>query len=209
MKNKIFVVLFLIILIGLLIGIILGFNVDFDYRNHNLVSINIGQEFNIDDIKSITNDVFPNQKLQIQRAGAYSDNLVIKVNEINDEQKNTLNTKINEKFGIDNKVEDIEVNYISNYRLRDIVTPYIIPIIISTVLILIYMGIRFRQIGIAKVISQIIGLSIIAEMLYLAILAITRYPINRLVMPVGIVIYMIILAVLTSSFEKQLSIEKE
>lgn len=209
MKNKIFVVLFLIILIGLLIGAILGFNVDWDYKNYNLVGIDIGQDFNIDDIKSITNDVFPNQKLEIQKAEVYSDNVVIKVNEINDEQKNILNTKINEKFGIDNKVEDIEVNYIANYRLRDIIKPYIVPIIISTVLILIYMAFRFKKIGIAKVISQIICLSIIAEGLYIAILAITRYPVNRLVMPVGIVIYMTIITVLTASFEKQLSLEKE
>lgn len=209
MKNKIFVGLGIVILVGLIIIVALGFNVDMCYKNYNLVDIKIGQDFNINDIKNITDEVFQKENVEIQKAGVYGDNVVIKVNNISDEQKSLLNTKVNEKFGLDNTVDDIEVNYIPSYRLRDIVKPYIIPLIITTVLILGYMAIRFRKIGIAKVISQAVILTVIAELLYISIIAITRYPVNRLVMPTGVVIYITILTVLTGMFEKQKSLQEK
>lgn len=209
MKNKIFVGLGIVILVGLIIIVALGFNVDMCYKNYNLVDIKIGQDFNINDIKNITDEVFQKENVEIQKAGVYGDNVVIKVNNISDEQKSLLNTKVNEKFGLDNTVDDIEVNYVPSYRLRDIVKPYIIPLIITTVLILGYMAIRFRKIGIAKVISQAVILTVIAELLYISIIAITRYPVNRLVMPTGVVIYITILTVLTGMFEKQKSLQEK
>lgn len=206
MKNKILIGLAIVILVGIIITVAVGFNVDMCYRDYNLVDIKIGQDFNINDIKTITNEVFQKQNVEIQKAGVYSDNVVIKVNNITDEQKNLINTKINEKFGINNSVDDIKVNYIPSYKLRDIIKPYIIPLIITTVLILAYMAIRFRKIGIAKVISQAVILTIIAELLYASIIVITRYPVNGLVMPVGVVIYITIITVLTGMFEKQKSL---
>ncbi len=206
MKNKILIGLAIVILVGIIITVAVGFNVDMCYRDYNLLDIKIGQDFNINDIKTITNEVFQKQNVEIQKAGVYSDNVVIKVNNITDEQKNLINTKINEKFGINNSVDDIKVNYIPSYKLRDIIKPYIIPLIITTVLILAYMAIRFRKIGIAKVISQAVILTIIAELLYASIIVITRYPVNRLVMPVGVVIYITIITVLTGMFEKQKSL---
>lgn len=207
MKNKIFVGLSIVVLIGIIIVAVFGFKVDFAYKNYHLVDIQIGQEFNIKDIEGITNEVFPKQKVEIQKAGVYSDNVVIKVDEISEEQKNALNTKINEKFSIDNGIDDIEVNFIPSYRLRDIVKPYIVPMIIVTAVIFGYMSLRFRKLGIVKVLSQATVLTIIAELLYFAIIAITRYPVNRLVLPISIVIYITILTVLNGMFEKELSIK--
>lgn len=206
MKNKILIGLAIVIIVGIIITVAVGFNVDMCYRDYNLVDIKIGKDFNVNDVKNITNEVFQKENVEIQKAGVYSDNVVIKVSNITDEQKNLINTKINEKFGINNSVDDIKVNYIPSYRLRDIVKPYIIPLIITTVLILVYIAIRFRKIGIVKVISQSIILTVIAEILYASIIVITRYPVNRLVMPVGVVIYITIITVLTGMFEKQKSL---
>ena len=209
MKNKIFVGLSIVVLIGIIIIAICGFNVDYAYKNYYLVDIQIGQEFNINDIENITKEVFGKQSVEIQKAGVYSDNVVIKVKEISEEQKNTLNTKINEKYSVENKVEDIEVNYIPSYRLRDIIKPYIVPFISVTVVIFAYLAIRFRKLGIAKVLSQVAVLTTIAELLYISIIAITRYPINRVVLPIGIVIYMIIITVLNGMFEKELTLKSK
>ena len=209
MKNKIFFGLAVLVFLAGLIVAIWGFNVDMSYKSYNLVDVKIGKDFDMNDIRKIANDVFGKQDIEIQRAGIYSDNIVIKVNEINDEQKNNLNNKINEKYGLENSVDDITVNYIPSYRIRDIVKPYIIPLIVATALVLIYMAIRFRKIGVAQVISQVIILSVIAEVLFAGVIAITRFPVNRLVMPGAIIIYITILTVLTGMFEKQLSLNSE
>ena len=209
MKNKIFAVLAIIILIGIILVATLGFNVNIAYKGYNLVDINIGKDFNISDIKSITDEVFNKGYVEIQKTGAYSDGVAIKVYEINDDQVNLLNTKINEKFGIENTIDDIEVNYIPRNRLRDIIKPYAIPLATATILILIYMCIRFRKLGVSKIIYQLVSLVIMAELLYGSVIAITRYPINRLVMPVAVIIYISVITVLTRNFEKQISEEKE
>ncbi len=209
MKNKIFAVLAIIILIGIILVATLGFNVNIAYKGYNLVDINIGKDFNISDIKSITDEVFNKEYVEIQKTGAYSDGVAIKAYEINDEQVNLLNTKINEKFGIENTIDDIEVNYIPRNRLRDIIKPYAIPLATATILILIYMCIRFRKLGVSKIIYQLVSLVIMAELLYGSIIAITRYPINRLVMPAAVIIYISVITVLTRNFEKQISEEKE
>ena len=67
MKNKILVGLAIVIIIGIIIITFLGFNVDICYRNYNLVDIKIGQDFNINDIKQITNEVFPKKSVEIQK----------------------------------------------------------------------------------------------------------------------------------------------
>ena len=64
-------------------------------------------------------------------------------------------------------------------------------------------GVRFKKLGIGKVILQDVLMIIIAELLYFAIIAITRYPVNSLVMPVSLIIYVAIITTLTGIFEKQ------
>ena len=205
MKNKILLGLAIVILIGTIIIATVGFNVDSSYKGYNLINVKIGQSFNISDIKNITNEVFGKSKVEIQKAGDFNDNVVIKVSEdVTNEQKESLNTKINEKYGVENTVDSIDVNYIPRFRLLDVVKPYVIPLLISTVIILVYMAIRFR-----KILYQAIVLTGLAELLYFSIIAITRYPLNRLVMPVAVVIYIIILTVLTGMFEKQLKIDEK
>ena len=210
MKNKVFLGLAIVLAVALIIIAVWGFNVDLSYRSYNLIDIKIGQEFNTNDIEKIASEVFPKQNIEVQKAGVYKDNVVIKVNsKISDEQKNTINTKINEKLGIENDVEDIEINHIPNYRLRDILKSYVGPLAIATIVVLAYMGIRFKEIGVAKVLAQVIGLSVIAEALFMAVIAITRYPVNRLIMPSAILIYMILITVLTGVFEKQKSLQEK
>ena len=209
MKNKIFLGLGVIILIGIIVVSIWGFNVEYSYKNNSSIFIEIGKDFNINDIKAITNEVFPKEKVEIQKTGSYSDNVVIKVNNVTDEQKELLNTKINEKFGLENTIEDnMEVIEVPSFRIRDIVKPYIFPIGITTIMVLIYFAVKFRKISSIKVVLETIFLTAIAELLFAAIVAITRYPVNKLIMPVGVVIYISILTVLNVMYSKQIANEK-
>lgn len=210
MKNKILAGVAVIILIGIIVIAAVGFNLDTNYKEYKLIEIKIGKEFNISDIESITNEVFSKKKVEIQKVGDFEETVVIKLadSDISDEQKNTLNAKINEKFGIENSVDDIIVNVVPKIKVFDLIKPYIVPIAIITVVVLIYMAIRFRKIGAVKVVVQTVGMTVMAELLYFAIIAITRHQINELVMPVALVIYVTILTLLTGMFEKQKGIEE-
>ncbi|MBE5805842.1 MAG: hypothetical protein E7313_03915 [Clostridiales bacterium] len=209
MKNKIFVGLAIIILIGIVIVSVFGFKVDICYKAYNIIDITIGKDFNIEDVRNITNEVFGKNKAEVQKSGLYNDNVVIKVDEFTDEQKTTLNTKINEKYQIENKIEDMEINYIPQYRLLDVIKPYLIPLVISTVIIFVYMIFRFKKVGITKVLSNTVLYLVMAELVYFAVIAITRLPINRVTMPIALVIYIAILAILNYKFDKNNSLESK
>lgn len=209
MKNKILAVAAVIILVGIIIVAVLGFKVDYCYRQHNLVYIELGQDFNTSDIKAITNEVFQKENVIIQSSGVYSDNIVLSVNQITDEQKSLLSQKINEKYGVETTPESIQVRSVPNYRLRDLAKEYLIPTLIAFAVAGIYMVIRFRKLGIVKVLAQYTLFSVLAEALYFAVIAITRFPVNRLVMPGALVIFFIITSFLVYGNEKQLKIEKE
>ncbi len=210
MKNKFLAVVAAIILIGIIVMAAVGFNLDANYKEYKLIEVKIGKEFKVGDIESITNEVFSGKKVQIQKVGDFADSVAIKLidSDVSDEQKNTLNTKINEKFGIENTVDSINVNTIPKIKVFDLIKPYLVPLAIITFIVLIYMVVRFRKIGVAKVAAQTIGMTAMAELLFFAIIAITRHPINSLVMPVALIIYVTILTMLTGMYEKQRSIEE-
>ena len=209
MKNKIFALAACVVLVGIIVIAVFGFNVDYSYKAYNLVSVEIGQEFNKSDIKVITDEVFPNENVEIHSSGVYSDNLILNVKEISDEKKELLSSKLNEKYGIETTADAINVKYVANYRLRDIAKSFALPILIAMITGLVYVIIRYRKIGIKKVVTQFVVLSALAEALYISLIAITRFPFNRLVMPGAVSIFFIITTFLAYGYEKQIKIEKE
>lgn len=207
MKKKFLVLAAVIVLIGIIVVAVRGFKVDYCFKAHKLVYIELGQDFNEKDIKAITDEVFPKENVTIQSAGVYSDNIVLNVNQITDEQKSQLSQKINEKYGVSTTADSIAVRNVPNYRLRDLVKAYIIPMLIAFAVAGIYIIIRFRKLGIVKMLVQFSTLTVIAEVLYFALIAISRFPVNRLVMPGALAIFFILTSYLVYGNEKQLKTE--
>ena len=69
--------------------------------------------------------------------------------------------------------------------------------LISSIVVLVYVAIRYRKLGVLRTILTY-ALSIVGfEALYLSIIAITRFPVNNYVIPVGLLIYVLVITVLT------------
>lgn len=214
MKNKtiIGIIFALIIAIGIVITCIWGLNFDLIYSNHKQIDIYIGQEFENQDIYEIVKETVGNKRIMVQKVELYEDMVSISLKDITDEQLAKLNTKINEKYGIENKIEDITIVSIPNVRGRDLVKPYILPTIISLAIIIVYILI-YNAItkkentikGVAKAVGTIIGV----QLLYLALLAITRLPVNRLTIPVAIVLYVVTTITILAKLQKEyIKVEK-
>lgn len=212
MKNKkiIGIILALIVLAGIIVTCIYGLNFGLNYTNHKEVDIYIGKEFENQDIYAIAKEVLENKKISVQKVELYEDMVSIKVKDITDEQLESLNTKINEKYGIENTIENIVVTNVSNVKLRDLVKPYILPVAISFVIIIIYLVIynavyshMGREVNGIKIVLKAIASIILVQLLYLSILAITRLEINGLTIPVAIVLYSITTIVIFVKLEKE------
>lgn len=203
------VLIVLIIIAGIAMIAVKGFNFDLKYQDTQRVELYLETEFNIADIKQITNEVFGNQKVMIQKVEVFEDSVSITTTSISDEQKNNLITKINEKYGTELKAEDIQIEDIAHTRGRDIIKPYIIPFAIAVIATLVYIGIRYYKLNTAKVILKSIGILLLSQVLLFSVIAITRIPIGRLTIPMVILVYLLTLFGMTSRYEKKLANRKK
>lgn len=209
MKKCMYVILIIITIIGAIIIGINGFNVDIIYGKNVRIDIFLGKEFNNEDIKQIAQEVFETNNVLVQKMEYYGDIASITVKEQDEETINeklkTINDKINEKYGLEGKVEDIKVTHYSNAKLSSILNPYIWPIAISAIIILIYALIRYRKLNFAKVALEYILNIALTEGAYVGIIAITRVPINKIIIPIALLIYVLAVTITTILKEKELA----
>ena len=205
-KTKIIItIIAIIILIGIAITCTIGLNFDLRYRDSKRMELYLEQDFNISDIKQMTDEVMKDKKVIIQKVEVYEDTVSITAEDITDEEKQSLIDKVNEKYGTTLSAESTQIENIPNTRGRDIVKPYVVPFGIATLIILVYMAIRYIKLGVIKTLLKTVLILIVAELVLLSIMAITRMPIGIATIPLVITIYLLTLIGLTTYFEKQLT----
>ena len=186
-KSKIIsIILVIIFIIAIVLTGIRGLNVDLNYAEGVSILFNIDQQFNTTDVEKIAREIWPEGQIIVQKVEVYDETALIKVSGVNEEQLTNLANKINEKYGLELTSEDLTVQYNSNVQIRDIVSPYIVPMLISTALIIVCYSIRFR--GVKEILDLLIKL-IFAEGIVFSIYAITRLPIDVLTMPIGMLVF--------------------
>lgn len=209
-KAKILALLVAIIIIaGVIVTLTIGLNFDLRYQETKKIQLYLEKDFEISDIKEITDEVLPNQNVMIQKVEVYEDSVSIISTDITEEQKINLINKINEKYGTELSADSTEITNIPHTRGRDIIRPYIVPFLIATAIILVYMAIRYRKLGMVKIILKTAFLLAVAQAVLLSVIAITRIPIGRVTIPLVLVVYVLSLLGTTSCFEKKLANKKQ
>ncbi len=213
MSKKVFyAILICIIIAGAIVIATMGLKADITYSKNVRLDMYLENEYNKKDIEQIAKEVFGNERMLVQQVEFYGDMFSITLSqevEDLDTKVEQLANKINEKFGLELKKENITKVYQPKIKLSSVLMPYLLPLAISMIIILVYVIIRFRKIGIWRTLGVYILTTIASELLYLSILAICRVPINRLVTPIGLAIYAIVITVVTAKQEKKLTIYQE
>lgn len=191
LKNKkiLYIIISLLIIIGIISIFVLRLNFTIMYSEHTKINVYLGTEYNLEDIKQITEETLGKQEIIYQEIETFRDSIAINVKYASEEQIDSLETKLKEKYEIDESEEIIVTDTVSHLRERDIVKPYIIPMIIVTIVILAYVGVRYLNLGLIKVIFTLIFRLIVSQALLLSIIAIARIPIGVYTMPVAILLY--------------------
>lgn len=209
-KAKIIAFLVAIIIIaGVIVTLTIGLNFDLRYQETKKIQLYLEKDFEISDIKKITNEVLPNQDVMIQKVEVYEDSVSIISADITEEQKASLIDKINEKYETELSADSTEITTIPHTRGRDIIRPYIVPFLIATAIILVYMAIRYRKLGMIKTILKTAFLLVVAQAVLLSVIAVTRIPIGRVTIPLVLAVYVLSLLGITSYFEKKLADKKQ
>ena len=204
-STKILVMLIAIILVlGTIMIFTKGLAFELKYQDNKKVELNIGKTFEEKDIREITQNVFGNQTVKIQAIEVYKDAVSITTTEITDEQKSELVTKINEKYGTELKAEDIKIEEQNHVRGREIIKPYIIPFTIATAIVLVCLVIRYNKLNSLEVLTQSIGIIVLAQLVLLCVMVITRMPIGRFTIPTVLTVYMLSTYICTTKFDTDL-----
>lgn len=210
LKNKkmIYIAIALIIIIGIISIFVLRLNFTLMYSQHTRINVFLGKNYDLQEIKQISQEVFGNEEIIYQEIETFHDSIAITVKQATEEQITNLDTKLKEKYEISSEEEILQVNEVGHLRGRDIVKPYIIPMIISTLIVLAYVGIRYLNLGIFKTIFTLFLRLIISESLLLSIIAVCRIPIGIYTMPVAILLYFLVIIYSVIGFEKKLTKRK-
>ena len=216
MKKVICAILACIIIVGAIITLTIGLKADITYSKNVEIDLYTGKAVDIKEIKGIAKEVFQNERMIVQNIELFDDMISIKMKKKSDEELKEkieqLKTKIDEKYGTNLDVEnDITIVHNPKIKLSSILKQYIAPITVSFVIILVYAIIRYKKLGMMKVSGKYLLYTLIVEAVYLSILAIIRFPINRGVVPIGLILYITTVTSLSFINERKLleSIETE
>lgn len=170
-KNVHFIVSAAVILIGLIAYIAFGgLNFGLDFTGGTEISMNIGTEFNNDDIAAIVKEAAGVQP-QVQKSGETE--VFIKTEEIDTEKRDAVVNAIKEKYSLDDSAL-LEANNVSASASKQLLTDALKALLIAVVCMLIYITIRFDlRSGLAAVIGLLLNVLVL-----LSVYAVTRMQIN-------------------------------
>lgn len=205
--NKLYIIIAIIIIIGTIICKVKGFNIELEYLNRQEINLSISQEVEIQKIKDISKSELNGKKFKVKRVGNFNNAVKIICNEITAEEKNNIINKINEEYKLEIVSDEIEIFKISNTKIRDIIKPYILPGIITLIIVVAYFMVMYNKIEFKKVLLMSLFIPFITELTYYSIIAIARIPFGRVTNSIAIGIYTISILVLTAFFQKEKTIE--
>ena len=209
MKKVILAVLICIILAGIAVIATIGVKADIIYSKNVQLNVYLNKTFEDSDIKQILQQVFQNERFIMKDVEIFKDEftIILKDNRT-EEELNTkikeLTQKLNEKYELKLKEENIEIMHNPKVKLSSIILPYIIPIAISMIILFVYVGIRYKKLGTVKIIFTYLISIIALEMLLISIIAITRYQINQLIVPLALLLLIVEITILGLINEKKL-----
>lgn len=168
-------------------------------------------------VKEVLNDT----DYEIDYSNEFKDGIIITTKSISDEQITELKNKIKAKYSsFNNKTNEEnedehnhEENIIStidvpNVNIYDLIKIYIKPIIITTIITLVFLAIIFRKSGIVKSVIIPIILILGLNALYISAIAILRIPVSEYIISIGIFVYAISL-IITTLYTKKNKSEQE
>lgn len=188
-NNKIIAIaiIALIILAGIVVSI-WGFNKELKYEQGQRIDIYVEQQVDKTKIKNIVNEVLGTSNI-VQTVEIYEDMVTIRAKTISEEQRNNIVNKVKENYEFKQTVEETQINIVPETRIRDMYKQYVLPFTLSAVLVVGYMVIRYYKKGMLKVLARTVAIPVIAELLLLSVIAITRIPMGRFVPTFVILVY--------------------
>ena len=202
-KKIIAVIIILILLAGIIMLVAKGFNKGITYQKATKIKCYIANGYDKSDIKQITDEVFVNKIVQIQDVEKLNQVVSVRINNYTEEELENFKTKISEKYGIEK--DDLEIYEIEvpTTRIKTLVTPYVLPVSLVTILAIIYVGIRnIKSKDMIKKVAKLLTSLIVVAGLYFSIIVLAQIPVTEYMMPIALALYVATLLITVIKLNK-------
>lgn len=149
-----------------------AFNFDVQFTGGTAIDINIGSEFDNNDITAIVEEVTGNKNPQVQKVGADGTQVTVKTKSLDTETRNALRDKLMQKYSI--TADQFSIQDVSGTISEEMQRASILSVLVSCIAMLIYVTLRFRDFK--------TGSSAVIALLHDALIVIGCYAILRIPM---------------------------
>ncbi len=172
-KNIILAISLIIVAAGLIYGFVTGYVFDIDFKGGTRIQVDLNEEYNVSDIKSIVEGVCK-QVPETQSNSSGNNTVTITTQVISEEESNAIVDALKEKYPNmgDATVKNVQASY-----GKELVNTAIIAVVVSIILLLVYVAIRFKALGYTAAISAVLAL-IFDVCFLLAVYGVFKFPIN-------------------------------
>lgn len=193
--KTIFVIIsILIIIAGVITIYVKNFEKSFEYKAGTRIEIYIPNGYEKQDIIDIAKEIFNTDEMIFVEIEKLDQVAGIKLAEYSEEQLEKYLDKVSEKYEIERKKMEYHEVVIPETKIETLVKPYILPILFTTTLSLIYIIIKnIKSSECVKISIRIIVTLTIALGLYFSIIALFRVPVTIYTMPLALAIYLVCL----------------
>ena len=202
-KKIILLGIILLIVAGIVVVALKGFKVSLTLQKHESLNIVVGKEITLKDAKEICEDVFGNKRFVVKHLDRFEDAINVRVESITNEEKADLVKKINEKYEVNIEAANVAVKFNSNIRIRDILKLYFKPVVISAVLIIAFVIVRFRNSNPVKILGNAALKILVTEGVIASVISITRIPLSAFIINVMAVVAVVELVLVLESANKK------
>ena len=204
MKNKaIYVFLIILIIAGAIVYTVKGLNKELNYSNRQQFEISAASTFDVSKVETIAKEVLTNRNVKVQKVERFNNALEIISTEISEDEKQNIINKVNEEYNETISNENINIISVPETRVKDILMPYILPIIITFTAVLLYFVLVYSKLGLKSVIFKGIAMPVLILLSYYSIIVILRIPFGRITNCIAVALYLLSIGSLAVCFQNK------
>lgn len=163
----------LIIIGGIAYGLVTGYRFDIDFKGGTTIQVDLGQEFDNNEIENLVADVTSTKPL-VQKMTGGNSSVSITCEPIEQEISDKVVETLKNKY---TNMQEPSVKNIQPSYGKELLNSALLAVGVAIVVILLYVGIRFKTLGFSAAVTAIIAL--IHDVLFIvAIYGIIKFPIN-------------------------------
>lgn len=188
MKKKIlYGIIAIIILLGIIMYFVHGFNVGSKFGEYTKLGLFIESGINLDEIKPIVSESFNGKDAVYQDVEYFGEMVLITLPTVSNEEIDSFVAKINEKYSLEYTAEDLNVLTMPGLSFYEIIKPYIVPVLILLAISLLYFAIRYKALGITKMLIKPLIVIVVLGAVVISIYLIGKFPLDVSIAPISLI----------------------